>query len=170
MEALETEQPLRASERPLRGSGPGRDRSTAVRQEAMKRKPEKPVYGERRGDAPGDPYHEAQCRACRRGARLESIGPEAWVNPVRRELRLRETEASSSPCRKGTGRKFPDWDSGASGDAVELGDVDGHPGESCLFFLTIETTLESVRPEIGWDDRQSTPLERRGVRSVAADP
>ena len=102
-------------------------------------------------------WAEAEKGFARTAVGRESVGPKAWVNPIRRELRA-VYRPTGSPCRKGTRRKFLDPDSGASGDAVELGDVDGHPGESCLFFLTVRTTLESVRPEIGWNDWQSAPL------------
>lgn len=103
-------------------------------------------------------WAEAEKGFARTAVGRESVGPKAWVNPIRRELSGGPPSESGSPCRKGTRRKFLDPDSGASGDAVELGDVDGHPGESCLFFLTVRTTLESVRPEIGWNDWQSAPL------------
>jgi len=69
-------------------------------------------------------WAEAEKGFARTAVGRESVGPKAWVNPIRRELRA-VRRPIGSPCRKGTGRKFPDPDSGASGDAVELGPYGG---------------------------------------------
>jgi hypothetical protein len=65
-------------------------------------------------------WAEAEKGFARTAVGRESVGPKAWVNSIRRELRA-VYRPIGSPCRKGTRRKFLDPDSGASGDAVELG-------------------------------------------------
>ncbi len=45
-----------------------------------------------------------------------------------------------------------------SGNANELGDVSKSPGKSYLFFLTVKQSPESVYPEKGFVDWQSTSL------------
>ena len=66
--------------------------------------------------------------------------------------------------RKGIRLIFRNQDMEFSGNANELGDVSKSPGKSYLFFLTVKQSLESVYPEKGFADWQSTLLLMCPVR------
>lgn len=76
--------------------------------------------------------------------------------------------------RKGIGLIFPNPDTeigplgGTCGNANDLGDVDGGPGKSCLFFVRVRL------PGIGSPgDRDAEPVKHRascGVRSAPVGP
>jgi hypothetical protein len=77
---------LRARERPLRATSPGRERrKAATRQEALIRRLEKTAAGERRGEAFSALDGDVQCRACRWWARLRigSLGTTFFVGKLK---------------------------------------------------------------------------------------
>jgi hypothetical protein len=78
MEASEREQPLRARERPLRKTGSVEERDCGV-PGGIDPGAEKSASGERNGETLRASRCSAQCRACRRRARL-GIGCFAKVN------------------------------------------------------------------------------------------
>ena len=60
--------------------------------------------------------------------------------------------------------------SDTGGNATELGDVGESLGKSSLFFLTVNVTLKSVWPAIGFHGRQScTLLVRSDALSTALE-
>jgi hypothetical protein len=106
----------------------------------------------------------------------ESVDPKAQINLVNGDDRapllfflLEKREGGfhlrSSQCRKGIRVNIPEPKFGyLYGDVSEPGDGGRCPGKSSLFFLTVRTTLESRRAEIGSDGRQSAlPFEASGA-------
>jgi len=113
----------------------------------------------------------------------ESVDPKAQINLVNGDDRAPSFFSSggrvgvqfrSSQCRKGIRVNIPEpkfWIF-FYGDVSEPGDGGRCPGKSSLFFLTVRTTLESRRAEIGSDGRQSaSPFEASGAqRSFLENP
>jgi hypothetical protein len=89
----------------------------------------------------------------------ELIDPKRQINLVKRTIGPSSGGPLRSPeRRKGIRLNIPESGVGSYGNVTELGDGRHCPGESSLFSLTGQTSLESYRTEIGSDGWQSIPI------------